>query len=141
MIDGKFSNFCPKDDGSFVYVDLFPAHIHDRQSHLLKPSNDHRANNRSLYTDSFITGDMYGILGRFLETLRRDHPDLWTTVENNTHLQTLIAAMPQDLSEYCTFLLEDDTRFIQAVYKFGQEKPASPQFDHILNPSKYRIAQ
>lgn len=133
MIDGKFSNFCPKEDGTFSYIDLFPAHTRDGATHLLKPSKDHLDGKRSIYTDSFVTGDMYGVLGRFLGTLRKDHPELWDTLEENPDMQLAFGNLPPDLQQYCQLLLEDDTMFIQSLYKFGTENPTSPQFDNILN--------
>ncbi len=139
MIDGKLSNFCPKEDGTFTYVDVFPAHMRDGQSHLLKPSADHISKKRSIYTDSFITGDMYGILGRFLETLYRDYPDLWDSMQENSYIQAVFGNLPQDLLAYCSFLLEDDSRFIQTLYQFGIEYSDSPQLDTILNPIRYGI--
>jgi hypothetical protein len=133
MIDGKFSNFCPKEDGTFSYIDLFPAHTHKHATHLLKPGSDHLNGKRSIYTDSFVTGDMYGVLGRFMGTLRKDHSELWSTLGKNPDMQVAFQNLPPDLRQYCSLLLEDDTMFIRSLYTFGAENPTSPQFDNILN--------
>lgn len=137
MIDGKFSNFCLTQDGALSYIDLFPAHTRNGVNHLLKPSADHLDQKRSLYTDSFVTGDMYGILGRFMGTLRKDHPDLWATIGDSQHMQAALHELPQDLREYSTFLIENDANFVQALYSFGSQNPGSPQLDLILNPTQY----
>ncbi len=138
MIDGKFSNFCLTPQGTLAYIDLFPAHTRNDASHLLKPSADHLEEKRSLYTDSFVTGDMYGILGIFMGTLRKDHPDLWTTIGESRHMQEALHGLPQDLREYCTFLIENDAIFVQALYGFGIRNPTNPQLDAVLNPAQYK---
>lgn len=137
MIDGKFSNFCMSEDGSISYVDLFPAHARNGASHLLKPSMDHLEQKRSVYTDSFVTGDIYGILGRFMGTLRKDHPDIWATIDESEPMRAAMNGLPQDLKEYCVFLIENDATAVQAVYSFGIQNPDSAQLDAILNPAQY----
>lgn len=141
MIDGKFSNFCLNEEGTLSYVDLFPAHTRNGVNHLLKPSTDHLDQKRSLYTDSFVTGDIYGILGRFMGTLRKDHPDLWATIGDSQAMLTALNNLPQDLRDYCRFLIENDALFVQALYNFGIQNPSSPQLDSILNPAQYEAIE
>lgn len=54
MIDGKFSNFCLTPDGTFAYVDLFPAHTRSDASHLLKPSADHSKRNEAFISTRLL---------------------------------------------------------------------------------------
>jgi hypothetical protein len=135
MIDGKFSNFCFNPDGTFSYVDTFPAHRRaDDSKTLLHPIKDHIDSKRSIFTDSFITGDMYGVLGRFFSTLRKDHFELWESLDDNEYIRLVIEELPTDLRDYSTYLIENDIEFIQQLYRFNAEDKSDHRLYSFLNP-------
>ena len=134
MIDGKISNFCPNEDGGFTYVDLFPAFIRLQNSRLLKPSYSHLSDERNTQFDSFITGDMYGVVGKFMGTLARNHPEIYA--EFQAQKSQSVAALPDDVRDYASFLLEDNNRFVSMLYEYSNDEATFSQIDTILHAQK-----
>lgn len=125
MVDGEFSNFCAHDEKGVDYIDLFPAHIRDEKTGLLKPNTEHLEGSRSLALETFLTGDIYGIIGRFWGMLRRDQPDLWRIAHKNTMVEEALDYVPPELKRYSKYLFETDTAFVQSVYLQGLADPSS----------------
>jgi hypothetical protein len=119
MLDGEFSNFCPNGNGGFDYVDLFPAHIRQPSTGLLEANDEHRAGTRSIALETFLTGDTYGIVGRFWGMLRRDQPALWKLAPINPTMKRALLSIPSELKNYSEYLFETDTKFMQDVYSYG----------------------
>lgn len=138
MIDGKISNFCPNETGGFTYVDLFPAHTRQQKSRLLKPSPSHASGDRSLELDSFITGDAYGVTGRFLGMLARNHPDVYSVFTDKwIQEQQASDEMPHDIQQYIRFLIEDDNRFMSMLYTHCEDIETFRRLDAVLNSTLY----
>ncbi|MBH2007619.1 hypothetical protein I8H83_03385 [Candidatus Saccharibacteria bacterium] len=138
MIDGKISNFCPSETGGFTYVDLFPAHTRQQDSRFLKPSPSHASGDRSLQLDSFITGDAYGVTGRFVGMLARNHPDVYSVFKDEwLQAQQAGNEIPHDIQQYIGFLIEDNNRFMSMLYTHCKDTESFSRLDTILNSTLY----
>ena len=138
FVDGKISNFCLNPGGGFTYVDLYPAHTAQENSHLLKPSADHLSEARNLHLDSFLTGDAYGVAGRYIGMLAIKHPDIYAdfTSEWRAHPEKF-NAISSDVKDFTTFLINDERGFTDALYKYGSEAETFRRFERILNSTLY----
>lgn len=121
MIDGKISNFCVNPQGGFTYVDTFPAFIRQQDSGLLKPQSEHINEIRNLQFDSFITGDVHGVVGKYIGTLKREHPEIYTLLQSRWGNDVDIPEITGSIQEYIAFLLEDNNRFIEALYVYNRD--------------------
>jgi hypothetical protein len=138
MLDGEFSNFCPNSTGGFDYVDLFPAHMRQASTGLLEANDEHQAGTRSLALETFLTGDIYGVVGRFWGMLRRDQPTLWRLAPADPAIQQALMSIPPELKSYSEHLFKTDTAFIQGVYGCGLRDTKSMYLHEVLTEWKSR---
>lgn len=119
MIDGKISNFCPGDNGEFIYVDVYPAFTRHGDSHFMKPLPEHHDGKRNLQFDSFILGDMYGVVGKYIGMLARSHPEIYSHFMSTWPADTTShGSIPNDIYNYVSHLLEEDSAFVKMLYDY-----------------------
>lgn len=126
MIDGKISNFCPGDNGEFIYIDVYPAFTRHGDSHLMKPLPEHHEGKRNLQFDSFVLGDMYGVVGKYIGMLARSHPEVYSHFTSAWPADaTSHKNIPDDIHSYVSHLLEEDSAFVKMLYDYKNSDTAT----------------